>query len=323
MVLADFRNFAAKTAPKRGIEKSGPERVEPKIGTENKIGTEKRMPMESDPRKDQCQKAGIPIKVIDLVEQFVLERGLVKDQVFVELFAGSGNLTKAFRELGAASLRYDKKYNSTLHDFLSKLGYAWATYQSLRVMKYGHGHGGMRCALWVWISSSVHKRTNENIFGDTSRKDVRDANQTAQQMACLLKLWKMRGLTFSLEQPSSSRFYDYPNIADFLQDDEVEAWRLFIWMGSYGHTMPKPCEWYTNLPIELMGDLERPRPMNCQGGGYRTDGNWVTGTAQLTDSQVSIKNGQGHSNVVCNFPMGKFATYAHGYAKDDTILFVF
>ena len=90
-----------------------------------------------------------------------------------------GNLTKAFRSLGMAAIRYDIKYCSKTQNFVDPTyaGYALATYMLLRVMELGGLHGGMKCSLWIWISSSIHKRTLDNIKGDTSRQDVRDASR--------------------------------------------------------------------------------------------------------------------------------------------------
>ena len=88
-----------------------------------------------------------------------------------------GNLTKAFRSLGMAAIRYDIKYCSKTQNFVIIPGVSLAIYMLLRVMELGGLHGGMKCSLWIWISSSIHKRSPENILGDISRQDVRDASR--------------------------------------------------------------------------------------------------------------------------------------------------
>ena len=88
-----------------------------------------------------------------------------------------GNLTKAFRALGMAAIRYDIKYCSKTQNFVIIPGCALAIYMLLRVMELGGLHGGMKCSLWIWISSSIHKRSPDNILGDISRQDVRDASR--------------------------------------------------------------------------------------------------------------------------------------------------
>lgn len=74
---------------------------------------------------------------MSLVVEFVLKYGLKRDKVFLELFAGSGHLTKAFRKLLMAASRFDIEYDPVKHNFVKPRGYAFAVYLSLQIMDEG------------------------------------------------------------------------------------------------------------------------------------------------------------------------------------------
>ena len=79
-----------------------------------------------------------------------------------------------------------------------------------------------------------------DVLGDTTRKDVQQANQTAEQMSKLLRLLRLRNVYFQMEQPSSSFFFDHPDVKKALED-LAPVTRYYIYMGAWGHDMMKAC----------------------------------------------------------------------------------
>ena len=71
-----------------------------------------------------------------------------------------------------------------------------------------------------------------DVLGDTTRKDVQQANQTAEQMSKLLRLLRLRNVYFQMEQPSSSFFFDHPDVKKALED-LAPVTRYYIYMGAW------------------------------------------------------------------------------------------
>ena len=58
-----------------------------------------------------------------------------------------------------------------------------------------------------------------------------------------------------------------------------------MWLGSHGHSMPKPSVFWTDLP-DIFGALYEARPVGLKGNGTKKVGKWVCGTSELKGSQV-------------------------------------
>ena len=63
--------------------------------------------------------------------------------------------------------------------------------------------------------------------------------------------------TLRLQQPRASFLWKLPEMAAFLR--EVHASRQFTWMRRFGHPVPKPTEFYSNLPSDILSSLKRPQ----------------------------------------------------------------
>ena len=63
---------------------------------------------------------------------------------------------------------------------------------------------GPPCSLFVFLSSSVHRRGVGHELGDTSRVQVRLANLVVENTIVLLEAVSPRGVWFVLEQPAGS-----------------------------------------------------------------------------------------------------------------------
>ena len=93
---------------------------------------------------------------------------------------------------------------------------------------------------------------------------------------------------WALEQPSSSKFFDWPSIEDHIAKN-LRAWHLQVWMGSHGHPMLKSCDFELIYPSEHFLALRLPKPEDgkCDSSlGTKKVGKWVSGTKDLQSSQI-------------------------------------
>ena len=138
----------------------------------------------------------------------------------------------------------------------------------------------------------MHMR-HKDIFGDTSVASVREANQTAIQVAVIIRLLKLRGVYVSIEQPKSSKLFQFPDIQEAIRapsmlGPDVTMRPLDIYMGAFGHVMEKLCVFMTDLPMVFDG-LQTTKPEGCSAVGTKKSGKWVSGTEKLKESQCYPK----------------------------------
>jgi hypothetical protein len=173
------------------------------------------------------------------------------------------------------------------YDFTKKVGFAWAIFFLLRVAEGGVMWGAPQCSMWVFMSSGTSMRSMKNIMGDTSLKQVRDANLTAERMVVLMKIAHFRKVFMCLEQPVSSLLWFYPHMKQLISDSQFwdePIWRFFTWFGAFEHIMAKPTVLMTDLPYSLMS-LARPKPETKEIKGAEKVGDWICGTKELKASQ--------------------------------------
>jgi len=105
------------------------------------------------------------------------------------------------------------------------------------------------CAMFVFMSSNVHKRTKSKPLGNVKNISVQLANIIVDNMAFLMQLATRRRLWQVLEQPFSSLMYAMPALKRV-----IKKWkRIYLHMGAFGHAMLKPTLLYGTLPS--LGDL--------------------------------------------------------------------
>jgi len=127
-----------------------------------------------------------------------------------------------------------------------------------------------------------HTLRHEDIHGDTQREDVVEGNITAENLSALIKICASRKIWWLIEQPSTSKFFEYPDMEEALR--QVPWMRLRTWMGAFGGPMPKPTILVGSVPKEFLV-LAKAKPKGLQGGhGSKKVGKWVTGTKDLAGS---------------------------------------
>lgn len=164
---------------------------------------------------------------------------------YLDLFAGGGVVSTVFAGGGHAADVYDIAVDPTC-DILSARGFAVACDKIARVRAGGLAMAGPPCSLWTFLSSSVHRRSDQCPQGDTTNRKVRMSNALVSNLCVLLQWAHSRGVYWVLEQPATSRMWEFAPVEALLQD--CGAVRVFTHMGSFGHRQPKPTVLWGTLP---------------------------------------------------------------------------
>ena len=202
---------------------------------------------------------------------------LDRDLGIVELFAGCAAMSAAFDAFNVPVFSYDIKY-SPEHDFTTVAGFALAIVLALRVAVNGVLWMGPKCSTWVWMALSHTKRALANDWqGNDEREDVRKANLTNRRVQFLIALAQWRRLVWCVEQPGRTCFFKPEKMMAVLTN--VQAARVWLWLGAYGHDMLKPtvvfcARW--GAP-GIFKAIERKKPQKQEKPQtWRTNGKWVT-----------------------------------------------
>lgn len=185
------------------------------------------------------------------------------------------------------------------HDVTAEAGFFALLDLALRLAPGGLIMGGPPCSLFVFLSSSVHRRGVGHELGDASRVQVRLANLVVENTMVLLEVVSPRGVWFVLEQPAGSWMFKLPRVQETFarlgcqpvrrepqgcqpggsqsggrqpadrergsQQDPVQ--RICTWMGAFGHEMPKGSHLVGTLPTLPL--LRRDRPPALSPGETR------------------------------------------------------
>ncbi|CAE7333576.1 unnamed protein product [Symbiodinium sp. CCMP2456] len=165
----------------------------------------------------------------------------------IDLFGASAQMSKIWRKAGWEAFAFDIKSNPD-HDMTSAKGFWTLCAAAKKLKKKGLIFGGPPCSLYVWISKSIHKRSQENKFvGDTSRLKVRMSNRIVANMVVFLEELAAVKEFFSItEQPSSSEMFKMRNTSAMVKKLKMES--VWTWMGLFGHELPKATVLTGNLP---------------------------------------------------------------------------
>eukprot|EP00439_Symbiodinium_sp_Y106_P063019 s1430_g9.t1 len=179
----------------------------------------------------------------------------------IDLFGASAQMSKMWRKAGWDAFAFDIKSNPD-HDMTSAKGFWTLCAAAKKLKKKGLIFGGPPCSLYVWISKSIHKRSQENKFvGDTSRLKVRMSNRIVANMVVFLEELSAVKEFFSItEQPSSSEMFKMKNTSAMVRKLKMES--VWTWMGLFGHELPKA------TARGWQGDGSQEPPIH--GGLYRT-----------------------------------------------------
>jgi len=115
-----------------------------------------------------------------------------RDLDFLELFAGCRRLTDAFIAAGWQGCAMDVKYGAILYNFYTPVGKAQLLKNALRLRAFGLCHASPVCSTYVWMSRSTSKRSKSDPYGDTSRADIRQANNMSLFLTFIFQILSIR-----------------------------------------------------------------------------------------------------------------------------------
>ena len=172
------------------------------------------------------------------------DKALSRSLHCVDLFGGAGGFAKTFVNWGKKSMLFDIEQSKDMN-ILTKVGFRNALQNVCRVKKGGFMPAGPPCSLFVWMSSSIHKRTPDNPEGNDEDLRVYASNLVAFNTLVLLVVAAVRGVYMMVEQPMTTYMFRLHRFARFI---ERYLQRTFTWLGSFGHPSPKLSILYSDLP---------------------------------------------------------------------------
>ena len=181
---------------------------------------------------------------------------------FFDLFSGVGEATKLFRANGYVTRNYDINMGD---DITARAGFFRALDIVMAMAIGALILMGPPCSLWVFMSSSYHRRTKWNPDGDTSKPAVRAANVLVRNLCFLMAVAHFRHVFLILEQPSSSQMRNYSWLVLICQNLGLK--KIVTWMREYGHAIPKPTYLLSNMHVSCAA---RPGCNKCNP--YYVDG---------------------------------------------------
>ena len=209
----------------------------------------------------------------------VAQHSQPRDLEALDMFCGVGEITRQMELRGHRCVAADA-HISSIWDLLSLAGFQNTLSHVLRVRSGGLIVAGPPCSMFVFISQSVHKRS-QNPAGDTSNWKTTMANRLVINLSILLVIAAARGVYMVLEQPSGSFLWQVVGMEGLLANHGFMVIRT--WMGQFGHALPKPTTLMSNMPTAT--DLSRTwrragQPLEA-GQFYLRRGRRVTGRPGL------------------------------------------
>ena len=179
----------------------------------------------------------------------------------VELFCGSGNLCRHY-----LNHNLNARYVDILlgDDLLSPEGFMRAFVLVLSIRAGGTLFAGFPCNTMIWLARGHTRRSRTRVEGDTSRDDVRAANELCKRLVCLLRVAVILLVWFLIEQPSTSLLWYQPSFFAFLLSrPTMLGYRVVkhhVWQSFYGHELPKSTHLVGIYP--LVKTLRTPMPQS-------------------------------------------------------------
>lgn len=202
---------------------------------------------------------------------------------FMEVFAGTGNLTLAMLMAGFCGSAYDVLFHED-HDALSSKGLKLLCDAMGALKRRGLCWFGTKCSSWVVLCRHQSQRCAGNHFlGDQSREFVVNGNHLMEVTAILYLLAYIIDLIPVLEQPLSSVMPDCWIMKTVL--DYTCSQKCTTYMGQFGGPSQKPLQIYS--PCWRISQLQRDRPVGMESEPLVTrHGNQFTGQKErLVESQ--------------------------------------
>mmetsp|Transcript_48572 Transcript_48572/g.77286 ORF Transcript_48572/g.77286 Transcript_48572/m.77286 type:complete len:339 (+) Transcript_48572:60-1076(+) len=196
---------------------------------------------------------GVPQCVVDLTD-YVSESSPAdckRDLWCVDLFSGCGSLSSHWRESNFKSASFDVCSNAQ-HDLTTPLGFMLAIRLVLRLRPRGLLSLGPPCGSFVWVNLATSLRTLSEPYGDVTKSHVSLGNLLMARACILCLIATVRGCFWLLEQPYTSMAKVFPPLRKTVMDIDRYIlpchWRVFFWMGSWGHNSMKPSAAWGTMP---------------------------------------------------------------------------
>jgi hypothetical protein len=249
----------------------------------------------------------VPTDVKQWVKQEWSLRPRSSDAVWqgVEVFAGVGNLAKAFANIDMPCAVFDKRYDALHQDINSAEGYTRLVGTIAQVATNGLVWFAPQCSTWVWVGRAHTKRTKTEPLGDVSRADVASSNEQAERIAALIHLCHSLRLWYMIEQPTSSSFFSHPDIKRALENTGARSAALQL--GRVGAKSVKPLKLVGTAPwLNGVAETVQRRPMlDSPESLVEQKGRWLTGKkAQMVESSA-------YPMEFCNIIAKAHADYMH------------
>lgn len=164
-----------------------------------------------------------------------------------DVFCGTGGISAAFvRCQHSPGVSLDLSM-SKAHNILEYTGFALFIQAFLELVPMAMVFIGLPCSTFVFMSRGTTKRYAENAWlGNEDLACVRAANIIAKRVVMLCKMLTLRLVQYVIEQPMTSCFFDmqcFRKLCDmkpYLGRHGLRLKRKFVWLGHWGHNIPKP-----------------------------------------------------------------------------------
>ena len=140
----------------------------------------------------------------------------------------------------------------------------------LRLPPKGLALAGPPRSWFIFLSSSLHRRTAASPAGDLSELRVRLSNVVAADAVALLNRLAARDCFVMVEQPANSLMFHFEPFAAWkASDPRLDV--VMTYMGCFGHDMQKPTKLLTSMMSAYVLQRAKPRvkvPTSSDGSGW-------------------------------------------------------
>jgi hypothetical protein len=185
----------------------------------------------------------------DEIKDFCRSFDRVRDLVCVSVFDASQKVKSMWESHGLKCASADI-LTDVQHDMSSRAGFFLILTLVLCLVPYGICILAPPCSLFVWLSSSMHKRCKGRELGDTRHYLVRLANILSENTAILIKAQlKFRHDTWCLsEQPKNSWMFKTPAWLSIAEGFFLR--KTLTYQGLFGCAIEKGTHLLHNLPAD-------------------------------------------------------------------------
>lgn len=178
---------------------------------------------------------------------------------FIEVFAGSANLSLEMIRAGFEGSAFDVLFHAEEQNVLASKGLRLVIDGLSRVKYGGLCWIATKCSSFVALCRCQSQRSATNDFmGDATREFVRNGNDLMQISSLMFLLAYLCGLWPVVEQPLSSVLPDCPAMRTVIQF--TSARKCVTYLGAFEGPSQKPLQLWS--PWHRIQMLHRPKPMD-------------------------------------------------------------